>query len=72
MQYLTDWRMTLARDLLLAREVPIDEIAAQTGYSTVYAFATAFRRHHGAPPRRWQQRELSAVAAGSAGDGIHP
>jgi len=72
MQYLTDWRMTLARDLLLAREAPIDEIAAQTGYSTVYAFSTAFRRHHGEPPRRWQQRELAALAAGSAGDGIHP
>jgi len=71
MQYLTDWRMTLARDLLLAQEAPIDEIAAQTGYSSVYAFATAFRRHHGEPPRRWQQRELAAVAAGSAGDGIH-
>ena len=32
-----------AWNLLLAREAPIDEIAAQTGYSTVYAFATAFR-----------------------------
>jgi AraC-like DNA-binding protein len=64
--------MTLARDLLLAEEGSMDEIAAQTGYSTVYAFATAFRRHHGEPPRRWQQRELAAVAAGSAGDGIHP
>jgi AraC-like DNA-binding protein len=72
MQYLTDWRMTLARDLLLAQEAPIDESAAQTGYSTVYAFATVFRRHRGEPPRRWQQHELAAVAAGSAGDGIHP
>ena len=49
MQYLTDWRMTLARDLLLAQEATMDEIAAQTGYSSVYAFATAFRRHHGSP-----------------------
>jgi AraC-like DNA-binding protein len=70
--YLADWRMTLARDLLLAQEAPMDEIAAQTGYSTVCAFATAFRRHHGEPPRRWQQRELAAVAAGAAGDRIHP
>ena len=72
MQYLTDWRMTLARDLLLTQETSVDQIAAQTGYSTVYAFATAFRRHHSEPPRRWQQRELAAAAAGSAGDGIHP
>ena len=72
MQYLTDWRMTLARDLLLTQETSVDQIAAQTGYSTVYAFAAAFRRHHSEPPRRWQQRELAAAAAGSAGDGIHP
>jgi AraC-like DNA-binding protein len=72
MQYLTDWRMTLARDLLLTQETPVDQIATQTGYSTVYAFATAFRRHHSEPPRRWQQRELAAAATGSAGDGIHP
>ena len=58
MQYLTDWRMTLARDLLRAQEATLDEIAVQVGYSSVYAFATAFRRHHGGPPRRWQ-RELT-------------
>jgi AraC-like DNA-binding protein len=64
MQYLTDWRMTLARDLLRAQEATLDEIAAQVGYSSVYAFATAFRRHHGEPPRRWQQRELDTRPSG--------
>jgi AraC-like DNA-binding protein len=63
MQYLTDWRMTLARDLLRAQEATLDEIAVQVGYSSVYAFATAFRRHHGGPPRRWQQRELDTRLA---------
>jgi AraC-like DNA-binding protein len=67
MQYLTDWRMTLARDLLLAREATIEEIAARVGYSSVYAFATAFRRKHGESPRRWQQRQ---AAAGQA-DAVH-
>jgi AraC-like DNA-binding protein len=61
MQYLTDWRMTLARDLLLAQDATLDEIAAQAGYSSVYAFATAFRRNHGEPPRRWQQPETAAM-----------
>jgi len=68
MQYLADWRMTLARDVLLSQTATLDEIAAQTGYSSVYAFATAFRRHHGEPPRRWQQREL---AAGPVDDPAH-
>ena len=71
MQYLTDWRMTLARDLLLAQEATMDEIAAETGYSTVYAFATAFRRHHGEPPRRWQEHALAATPATDPAHGIH-
>jgi AraC-like DNA-binding protein len=71
MQYLADWRMTVARDLLLAQDATIGEIAAQTGYSSVYAFATAFRRHHGEPPRRWQQRELAAVPANDLAHGSH-
>jgi AraC-like DNA-binding protein len=49
----------------------MDEIATQTGYSSVYAFATAFRRHHGEPPRRWQQRELAAVPADDRAHGSH-
>ncbi|HWG23316.1 AraC family transcriptional regulator [Actinospica sp.] len=57
MKYLSDWRMTLARDLLLAQDATLNEVAARVGYSSLYAFATAFRRHHGEPPRRWRQRE---------------
>ena len=71
MQYLADWRMTLARDLLLAQDATMDEIAAQVGYSSVYAFATAFRRHHGEPPRRWQEHALAATPATDPAHGIH-
>jgi transcriptional regulator GlxA family with amidase domain len=35
MQYLANWRMTLARDLLLTEDATMDEIAGQTGYSSV-------------------------------------
>ncbi|HVW46423.1 MAG TPA: AraC family transcriptional regulator [Solirubrobacterales bacterium] len=55
MQYLTDWRMTLARDQLRAGDLTLTEIADRTGYASQYAFATAFRRHHGVPPGRWRQ-----------------
>lgn len=54
MRYLTDWRMTLARDLLLTSDNTPEQIADQIGYRSVYAFTTAFHRHHGQPPRRWQ------------------
>jgi AraC-like DNA-binding protein len=67
MQYLSDWRMTLARDLLLARDTTLAEIASRAGYSSVYAFATAFRRHHGEPPGRWRQREALGVLAAVPG-----
>ena len=55
MRYLTDWRMTVARDLLRTQDLPLIEVAERVGYSSLYAFATAFRRHHGQPPGRWRQ-----------------
>lgn len=55
MQYLTDWRMTLAREYLLANELTLEQIAHRTGYSSPNAFAATFRRHVGLPPARWRQ-----------------
>jgi AraC-like DNA-binding protein len=55
MQYLTEWRMTLARDHLRSGELSLTQVANRTGYSSSYAFAAAFRRHHGQPPGRWRQ-----------------
>jgi AraC-like DNA-binding protein len=64
MTYLSDWRMTLARDLLLVQDTTLAEIAGRVGYSSVYSFATAFHRHHGEPPGRWRQREALAAVPG--------
>ena len=55
MRYLTDWRMTVARDLLRTQDITMIEVAERVGYSSIYAFATAFRRHHGLPPGQWRQ-----------------
>lgn len=55
MQYLTDWRLTLAREYLLANELTLEQIARRTGYSSPNAFAATFRRHVGLPPGRWRQ-----------------
>jgi AraC-like DNA-binding protein len=54
MRYLTAWRMAVARDLLRTHDIPLTEVAERVGYSSLYAFATAFRRHHGQPPGRWR------------------
>ncbi|HEX5254881.1 MAG TPA: helix-turn-helix transcriptional regulator [Mycobacterium sp.] len=56
MQYLTEWRMTLARDLLRTDDANLNQIATRTGYVSPYAFAAAFRRHHRHQPRRWRQQ----------------
>ena len=55
MQYLTEWRMTLARDYLRSGDLSLAQIASRSGYTSPYAFAAAFRRHHGQPPGRWRQ-----------------
>ena len=67
MKYLTDWRMTVARDLLRTRDIPLAEVAERVGYSSLYAFATAFRRHHGQPPGRWRQNGLAPAEVALAG-----
>ena len=72
MQYLTEWRMTLARDHLRAGELTLAQIGARTGYASPYAFAAAFRRHHGVPPGRWRQMEMTSPSAEQAAqDRIH-
>jgi AraC-like DNA-binding protein len=71
MQYLTDWRMTLARDYLRDGELGLTQIASAIGYGSPYAFAAAFRRHHGDAPGAWRQRELTCIASPLAGEHIH-
>ena len=71
-RYLTEWRMTLARDYLRMDELSITEIAQRVGYGTPNAFATTFHRHHDHAPGRWRdlQREDSASASARGnGDG---
>jgi transcriptional regulator GlxA family with amidase domain len=65
MQYLTDWRLTLAREYLLAGQLTMEQIAHRTGYGSPNAFAAMFRRHFGLPPGRWRQ-EATAKARSSA------
>ncbi|MEZ0094876.1 serine hydrolase [Streptacidiphilus sp. EB129] len=69
-QYLTDWRMALARDHLRTGELGMTSIARSVGYGSPYAFAAAFRRHHGEPPGAWRQRESLRTPA-VAGDDPH-
>ena len=59
MAFLTDWRLSLAADLLLEPDATIGSVAYQVGYATPYALSTAFKRVRGVSPR---QHRLAAAA----------
>jgi AraC-like DNA-binding protein len=51
MSFLTDWRLTLAADLLRDPEATVGAVARQVGYSSPFALSTAFKRVRGVSPR---------------------
>jgi AraC-like DNA-binding protein len=55
MQYLTQWRMLLAANLLCRSNAPLGRIAEDVGYQTDTAFSRAFRREYGSPPATWRR-----------------
>lgn len=50
MEYVTGWRMAIAKDLLVRQETALVEIAARIGYASASAFSVAFTRHVGVTP----------------------
>lgn len=54
-QYLTQWRMLLAANLLCRTNAPVARIAEDVGYETDSAFNRAFRREYGTPPATWRR-----------------
>ena len=59
MQYLTQWRMLLASNLLSRSNAPLASIAQDVGYQTDTAFSRAFRREYGAPPAAWRRTQAA-------------
>jgi AraC-like DNA-binding protein len=58
MQYLTQWRMLLAANLLAGSNAPLIQIAEEVGYQTDTAFSRAFSREYGAPPAKWRRNQV--------------
>ncbi|GIM90869.1 AraC family transcriptional regulator [Paractinoplanes toevensis] len=52
--YLTWWRMVTAARLLRESDAPLSVVAARVGYTSEFAFATAFKRRHGVAPGRYR------------------
>jgi AraC-like DNA-binding protein len=57
MQYLTQWRMQLAANLLRTTQASVAAVGAKVGYDSEAAFARAFKRVVGAPPAAWRRAE---------------
>jgi AraC-like DNA-binding protein len=63
MQYLMQWRMMLAANLLSRSSAPLARIAEDVGYQTDTAFSRAFKREYGAPPAAWRRQQSPRVEA---------
>jgi AraC-like DNA-binding protein len=61
--YLTDWRMTLATDLLTDTAATVAAVARQVGYADAFGFSSAFKRYHGTSPTACRKTCQSANTA---------
>jgi AraC-like DNA-binding protein len=59
--YLTGWRIALARRLL-RRGLSVKQVATEVGYASPGAFGRVFLQRVGATPRDWQRSENGALA----------
>ncbi len=50
MQYLLEWRVAIAKDILRREKAPLSEVAELIGYQSASAFSTAFSRAAGVSP----------------------
>jgi AraC-like DNA-binding protein len=62
LEYLIQWRMSVARDALRRRSMTITELAAAIGYESESAFSTAFRRVVGVSPAAFRKEQTTAAA----------
>jgi AraC-like DNA-binding protein len=60
MEYLSQWRMALAKDMLQRERVPLETVAERIGYQSASAFSTAFKRQVGRAPRSFARAGQAA------------
>lgn len=59
-EWLVEWRLLRARDLVLEGDLPINEIAASIGYAHMTTFSAAFAKRFGVAPTRLRAGQASA------------
>jgi AraC-like DNA-binding protein len=63
--YLTRWRLSIARDLLVDDALTLAAVADRVGYGSAFAFSTAFTKAFGVSPSVYRSRLRSAPASRS-------
>ncbi len=56
MQYLLEWRVALAKELLRIERPAVAQLAQRVGYQSATAFSTAFTRVTGCSPTEYARR----------------
>ena len=62
MEFLTQWRVTLAADLILDPAETVASVARAVGYSSPYALSAAFKRVRGVSPHQHRTAERESIA----------
>ena len=65
MAYLWERRVAVAVDLLQSTGLPIKEVAARTGFRSVYHFSRRVKAQAGVPPTEVRARQSSSSADAS-------
>jgi AraC-like DNA-binding protein len=66
MQYLTQWRMQVAANLLTQSGAKVAAVAAEVGYESEAAFSRAFKKATGVAPGGWRtERQVGTGVPGS-------
>jgi AraC-like DNA-binding protein len=60
LQYLLEWRIAIAKDVLCRERAPLAEVAEKIGYQSASAFSTAFARHAGCSPSTFARTRSTA------------
>jgi len=63
MQYLMNWRMQVAANLLVERSDKVASIAGEVGYDSEAAFSRAFKRATGLAPGAWRETRRNEPSA---------